>query len=55
MTNFLIGKDDEYWISEVVFRRKEIRVMVMNTKQYVVDIFYLKWGEENKPTCVACS
>lgn len=33
MTNFLIGKDDEYLISEVIFRRMEDGVSAANIKK----------------------
>ena len=56
MANFLIGKDDDYWISEVIFRRKEI-VLLPRTwkKKYVMDILYLKWVDEYKFIYVPCS
>lgn len=48
MTNFLIGKDDEYLISEVIFRRREDAVRAVNIKKCVMNVFFLKLGEENR-------
>lgn len=53
MTNFLIGKDDEYLISEVIFRRMEDGVSSVNIKKCVMSVFP-KLGEESKPTCISC-
>lgn len=47
MTSFLIGKDDEYLISEVIFWRREDSVSAVNIKKYVMSVF-LKLGEESK-------
>lgn len=48
MTKFLIGKDDEYLISEVIFRRREDAIRAVNIKKCVMNVFFLKLGEENK-------
>lgn len=40
MTSFLIGENDEYLISEVVFRRE------MNIKKYVRGVLSPKWGRK---------
>lgn len=54
MTSFLIGKDDDYWISAVIFRRQEIVLLPWTWKKNIMDILYLKWGDEYKSTYVPC-